>query len=215
MPPEFLDPEDKDVCGAIRGTGVLLPAKVRKFGRVPEFEKIEPGDVVLTEPIKRGVISTIIQAAQKTAGFDYAHARWTHAAVAVDDRFVIEANVPGVVLSDLLDRATSFRIRVRRPYHLSQIQRYRLALQASNTLRRRYSLFTALAVGRASLVGLMNHSTLLNYGRGTICSKLYSDCYLRVSGNRALTDNPYVVTPAHLSMSAELQDVRIGWLALE
>jgi hypothetical protein len=211
-----LDPSSTERVGSIRGASLLLSERARAQRKIPNFDAMSFGDVVLFEPVRPGPVDRLIQKAQRKGGFDEVHARWTHAAIYAGYRFVIEAAVSGVRYADLCDYTGKYRLCVRRAPALAPSQCYELVIQASARLGQRYSIGTATRIGFNSLRGFWNYAALLEGVRGNICSKLYSDCYLAISGRTIIPgDLPVTVTPAHLSRTDALCDVRVGWVDLK
>jgi hypothetical protein len=210
MPQEILDPADTN--GAAGAMSVpLLPARIRKFGYVPAVDVLAPGDLILYGGT--GTVGQWIIAAQSKAGFAQEDARWTHAAVYLDDGFLVEAVVKGgVVQRSIYDNVCDRPMRFRRIPDLTETDRYRIALRALSRLGRSYSTFQIPSLGRRLLKGLWNASPGLDQKGIVICSQVYHDAIVEITRtylHACPVDAP--VTPAHLSCSRSLMDIKVGW----
>jgi len=194
----------------------LLPQAAREFGYVPDLTLCLPGDLVLFRDPAPGLIGRSITSSQLNAGFSKEDAAWTHAAVYLDEDFVVEAIGEGVVTRSLYCDVPSRVMRIRRQLALSDIERYRIALRALRMLNTRYSKLEALRLGWNMKNGIWNGAGSPSFGRVVICSKVFYDAYLEITRS-ALRDCPidHPVTPAHLSATGSLSDVAIPWLKVQ
>lgn len=208
-----LDPNS--IADASREVSIpLLSPKTRKFGYVPAIDQLLPGDLVLYS--ESDFVARLIDNWQRRAGFSNDDARWSHAAVYLDDGFVVEA-IPkgGVVQRSIYEGIPSGLMRFRRLVGLSDIDRYRIALRALSRLGRSYSISRvpklSLSLGR----GLWNRVAAPDEKGIVICSQIYHDSIVEIT--RSYLDQCPVdaaVTPAHLSYSGSMIDLEIGWLRL-
>lgn len=194
----------------------LLPRAARDFGYVPDLALCRPGDLVLFREPKPGIVGKSIAKSQLNAGFSPEDAAWTHAAVYLDEDFIVEAVRDGVVTRTLYSDIPASILRVRRQPALTDVERYRIALRALRMLNTRYSKLEALRLGWNMKNGLWNGAGSRSFGRVVICSKVFYDAYLEITRS-ALKDCPidHPVTPAHLSATSSLVDVAIPWLKLQ
>jgi hypothetical protein len=213
MPQEILDPADLNTTAEAVSVP-LLPARVRAFGRVPSVDVLEPGDLILYGGA--GKLGKWIVAAQSKAGFAAEDARWTHAAVYLDDGFLVEAVVRGGVLQrSIYDDVCDRPMRFRRVPNLSDVDRYRIALRALSRLGRSYSTARIPSLGRHLWKGLWNGSSSPDQKGIVICSQVYHDAIVEIIRSY-LHDCPVdaAVTPAHLSCSTSLVDIKVAWRRL-
>lgn len=194
----------------------LLPHAARQFGYVPDVALCLPGDLVLFRNPKPDCTGKSIIRSQLNAGFSKEHAVWTHAAVYLDEDFVVEAVSRGVITRSLYCDVPSRILRIRRHPALADVERYRIALRALRMLNSRYSKLEAIRLGWNMKNGLWNGAGSPSFGRVVICSKVFYDAYLEITRS-ALRDCPidHPVTPAHLSATSSLVDVGIPWLKVQ
>lgn len=175
-----------------------------------------PGDVLLYAAINPDMVGRTIAGVQRRAGFDDRDAQWTHAAVYLFDDIVVEA-VPGrgVVTRTIYEDVPHRLVRLRRPPQLDEAERYRIALRALRMLGAGYSHGGIVAMAVGMWRGLWNRPMSLTDDRLVICSKVFHDAYIEerlapLAGCQVGTP----ATPAHLSATPDLLDVKLGWLKL-
>jgi hypothetical protein len=194
----------------------LLPASVREFGLVPDFNQCLPGDLILFRDVAQSRTSRLIAGAQTRAGFAPEHSCWTHAAIFLYADFIVEAVPwPGIKTRTLYSDIPRRMMRVRRDISLSDIQRYEIALRALRMLGTRYSWITAISIGMDMFKGLWNSDSQRPPYPVVICSKAFYDAYADVTHKLlqgCQAGGP--VLPAHLSSTTDLSDVDIGWVRL-
>jgi len=194
----------------------ILPDSARKFGHVPDFSQCKAGDLILFRRPSPDFFARKISWIQARGGFAPEDNCWTHAAVFLEEDFVVEAVPgPGVQTRSLYSDIPHRILRVRRRIQLSEIDRYRIALRALRMFGARYSSGAALSLGWEMYAGLWNRIGFSKFGTVVICSKVFYDAYTEIT--RSLLkgcpiDTP--VTPAHLSATSDLEDVDVGWLKL-
>jgi hypothetical protein len=213
MPQEIPDPAHANSADEAVSV-LLLPARVREFGYVPAIDALAPGDLILYGGT--GKLGQWIVVAQSKAGFANEDARWTHAAVYLDDGLLVEA-VPqgGVVQRSIYDGIGDRPMRFRRMPDLPDTDRYRIALRALSQLGRRYSTFQIPSLRRRLLKGLLNRAPGPDQKGIVICSQVYHDAIVEITRSYLQgcpVDAP--VTPAHLSCSKSLTDLKVGWRRL-
>jgi hypothetical protein len=192
---------------------VPVPWRVRRrFEFVPNFRECRPGDVILFPDVTPNVFSRVISNAQLNLHSEL-DARWTHTAVYLYDDQVVEAvPLPGVRTRSLYEDIPDRILRVRRRQGLDVEQRYKIALRALSMMHSRYSFGAAFSIGWRSL-GISNRLGAPTFGPVIICSKVFYDAYLEIA--RTLLQGCSIdalITPAHLSATADLVDVQVPWL---
>ena len=181
MPQIVIDPQQVGIPEEQVSINVL-PEDVRRFGFVPKFSDCKPGDLILFSRNPPDLVTRFIDYAQRRAGFDAQHSRWTHAAIFLYEDFVVEA-VPGSgvrtrsVYSDVPYRT----MRVRRQPRLTEIERYKIALRAQRMLGSRYSTMPALQIGIAMILGLWNRAVFPHFRSATICSEAFYDAHAEIT----------------------------------
>ena len=194
---------------------VRLPARVRKFGFIPDFEDWLHGDLLLVSKRSRNLIESQIVTTQTSLGHAPEDARWHHAAVYIGDGFLCEARPGGVryrPVVESIDQNTLFR--VRRSNDLNETERFRIAIHALMRLSRSYAygsvmrtLFRPFSPARFVLA-------LRPRKRALICSQLYHDVYAEVTGSNLIEYIDKDIVPAELSAAHKLQDVKLHWIRL-
>jgi hypothetical protein len=212
---QLLDPNDLTSPVGNLSVAVLPPA-ARRFGYLPDVTKCLPGDLILSRGAARGKSLDPIVNAQAAAGFAPEHACWTHAAVFLYDELLVEA-IPwhGVVQRSIYVDIPDRILRVRRHPALAEAARLKIALRALSMLGTRYSHLGALQLGLHLLRGLWDRTAFAGDRNMTICSEVFHDAFADITRSilqGCPVDGP--VTPAHLSATADLADVEIGWLKL-
>lgn len=208
-----LDPARVEGVDAVASVA-LLSQKTRRFGFVPAVDSLLPGDLVLYSDTD--TVSRLITAAQERAGFAHEHARWSHAAVYLDDGFLVEAlPLSGVNQRSIYEGIPAGLLRFRRLQNLSPIDRYRIALRALSRLGQTYSVGKVPKLSLRMAEGLWKRRTAPNEKGIVICSQIYHDSVVEIT--RSYLDHCPVdaaVTPAHLSCSNGLVDLDVGWRRL-
>ena len=193
----------------------IVPEHLRKFGAVPNFNLCKTGDLIFSYSITQDWVERSISRAQQKGGFANEHSCWTHAAVFLYDTLVAEA-VPGigVRVQSLYEEALQCVRRVRRP-RVTDEQRAHIALRAVTMLGTPYATFAALRLGLEMHHGLWNPAALISYGGKVICSKVYFDAHIEIA-KLPLSGCPMtgLVSPAHLSVTNDLDDVSVKWVSV-
>lgn len=212
MPQLVLDPDDRTVVGSIQ-VDYPLPVSVRSFGRLPDAGALLPGDLLLFRAKNADFVGRRIEGAQRRGGFSADDSRWTHAAVYVGDHALCEARpFRGVGYSNFYSYIGGHYIRARRDPSLTTDQRYRLAIEALTRLRRSYSILRIAWLARQSFVGYWSPVAPVVVAQRLVCSQLYADAYLAVTKTLVANTQTAIFTPAHLSATARLQDIPLGWV---
>lgn len=210
MPQLVLSPDHTAQATGSRALHLVDP-KVRKFGFVPDIDRLLAGDLIL---YSSGKAVDAISIAQTRAGFSSDDARWTHAAVYLDDAYLVEAVTAGVSQRSIYAVPKGL-IRFRRIKGLSEVERYRIALRALSRLGKPYSVGGVTRLGMNMLGGLWNRSADADLKGLVICSQVYHDSVVEITRSY-LQHCPVAspVTPAHLSSSASFEDIDVPWLRL-
>jgi len=112
-------------------------AIVERYGPGDEAGELTPGDFILAH--RRHVIAALISQAEKRRfqGADSVYAHWSHAAVVVEGRAVVEAETRGVVRSPISKYKDG-------EYHL-----VRLGSELDGAARQRVSAYAESQIGQA------------------------------------------------------------------
>lgn len=112
-------------------------AKAERYGPGDEASDLVPGDFILAH--RHHVIARLISQAQQRRfrGADSVYAHWSHAAVVVEDRHVVEAETRGVVRSPIAKYRDD-------EYHL-----VRLGAELDGPARARVSGYARSQIGQA------------------------------------------------------------------
>ena len=213
--PVILDHRNfRNPVGVLRSP--IIPPAIRALKLVPDFGQCVPGDLVLSRDIGSSLARDSIAKIQRRAGFSAIDSQWTHAAVFLYETFVAEA-VPrfGIRLRNLYNDVPIKVMKVRRLARLSNEQGLNVALRAAAALGTPYSYKGVLKLAKRMQGGLWNPGTLITYGRGVICSKVYYDALLEIT-QLPLPHCPLdgSVSPAHLSATQGLNDIDIPLLSV-
>ena len=191
-----------------------IPPGVRAFGYILEIGQLRPGDLLLFSTIKPTHIAKAISAAQRNSGFSDEDARWTHAAVHIADGRMVEAvPVGGVQLGFLFDRILTSLVCVRRRAGLTKLQRAEICINALSRLGQGYSLSYIWRI-RELLSSRIRWDPIHNDDAPNICSMLYSDAFIAATKDLVVADKWSGISPAHLSATERLADVKVDWLRL-
>jgi hypothetical protein len=215
VPQEVLSPSDVSATGTI--SIARLPASARAFGYIPDLKLCSPGDLILSRSVKPGLIDRQIAKTQARIGFADEHKCWTHAAVFLYEDFIVEATPEaGVATRSLYEDVPDSVLRVRRCPGLSETERYRIALCAQRMLGLRYDAEIAFAAGILARFTNWKSYWFPLEGKTVVCSKVYYDAHVEIT-HRTFRDCPLndLVTPAHLSATPDLEDVRVPWLEVQ
>lgn len=211
----FLDPSETSTNGSWKPLGPI-PKTVRDFGKFPNIDQWQPGDLILVSAIEPNFISRRIIRAQENGGFSSEDARWHHAAVYIGEARICEATGTGVKVNLLYPYIGSHLIRVRRDQRLTPSDGWRIAINALFRLREKYSFWTILKIAFQARRGFWNESVWPNFSssRAIICSKLYADAYTFTTMRTLQNAAGETPIPAFLSNTTLLQDVDIAWYSI-
>ena len=199
-PAESLDPQ--------------IPPDVRAFGYIPDIGQLRPGDLLLFSSIKPSRIAKALSTKQRDSGFSDEDARWTHAAVHIAKGRMVEAvPVGGVRLGFLFDRILSSLVCVRRRAGLTKLQRAEICIEALSRLGQGYSLSYIWRM-RKLLANRFHWDPIHNDDAPNICSMLYYYADLEVTNDTVVPGKYFGISPAHLSATKTLADVKVNWLRL-
>lgn len=227
LDPTSIRPED--VTGEIRrGNFPSLSQEQLRFGFLPNLDRLQVGDLLLTQPIARNqVAARVSQRAQSNQYVD--GAQWTHAAIYVHDWRVIEATPENNVANGtILAWVPGRKILVRRPTALIGMQPSKARFRGMQIALEAAMLKGEAEYGLKSAIGvyfrLGRFRPLAAYRRpqpdemsktSIICSGLYAKCYYVAMEQSLLTvemqrsEEP--VTPELLARISTLSDVSVGW----
>lgn len=209
----ILDPSDQTTVGPWQAPP-RIPPNVRAFGRFPDVDAWEPGDVILVSALKPQMLSRRIIRAQEQLGFAAEHARWHHAAIYAGNANICEAVVlRGVRQTPLYDYIGTHRLRIRRAAALPLKARTDILINAMGHIGEGYSLPAALMLGWRAMQpwSQLSFAEKLYLHNGMICSQLFANAYTYTT---LLVLDPEAVTPATLSHTTALVDVPTAWRAV-
>jgi len=189
------------------------PVHVRNLGKIPDVTCLEPGDLVLCEPVGADRVASAIQAVQRRS-FSPIHARWTHVAIIFDKERWIEALTRAVSCGSVFDRCHNHHLRFRRATGLPLDVRTAVALQAMTYLRARYTLGQAGFLGLKAFLPNVVRSQFRPHQKAIICSQLFADAFAEKTGGPAAPPHIADIMPAHLSRSEVFEDIPVSWRPL-
>lgn len=195
-----------------------VPRSIREFGFYPNVDDWLPGDLILVSNMSPNLSHHIIEQVQ---GLGYApeHARWHHAAVYLTDGDICEANLTGVGLSSITRYVGSHLIRVRRDMddNISPEMRWRIAMRSLTKLNQPYAFEYLLDIGLLAVSGFSKLSNKFSRlpKQAKICSQLYQDAYSPITRKVLQNERCGEITPAFLSHTSILEDVKVHWLTIE
>lgn len=204
----ILKPEDQPT-GKIVPSRPVSPIEL-SIGKVLGLSMLMPGDLILVRKVDSDFIGSMIRKVQERGGFPAEHARWEHAAVYIGKGKICEANRGGVKFAMLSKYAASHWIRVRRDVQLNMDRRHELVIHALTSTTLRYSFLDIFSLWKQARFGfgsVEGGRKLLGpqYPRSaTICSQLYADCYVHVTGKILGDLQDGISTPAALSATDTL-----------
>jgi hypothetical protein len=218
MPQQILDPNPSKIVpsGNWKPSGPI-PVHVRRFKYFPNINDWLPGDLLLVSAVRPGWISRSIIAAQVRGGYRDEDACWHHAAMYIGDANVCEAVGSGVQLTSIFHYVGSHRVRVRRDLGMTAEDRFRLVVKALARLRNSYSRGGVIKLFLRSFKGFWKDSAapVTPFGvRAVICSQLYADAYAMVTSKLVVNTSTTEVTPAALSETQQLTDIRLYWKSI-
>jgi hypothetical protein len=215
MPQVIVDPKNRGVPAGQKSIAQLSP-QARKFGFVPDVGCCKPGDLILSCSVVPGLIEKQIVCTQDKAGFDKDDSRWTHAAVYLYEDFIVEADPKmGVHTRSLYSDVPGSFLRVRRRPGLTDAERYKIALCAQRMLGMRYDRGAALSLGLwARVLAMWNRYWAPRTKPAIICSQVFYDAQAAITQHLLDGCLAYPLMPAHLSATADLDDVPVQWLTV-
>jgi len=216
MSQKVLFPATEPMPGAAWIPSGPIPKALREFGKFPNLDQWRPADLLLVASIAPDTSVRQIVSAQARGGYAPEDARWQHAAVYIGEGYVVEATLGGVRYAPIYPYLGGYCLRLRRPLHLSEEERWRIAIQASVRCNERYALQSILRLFRLSFGGYWTRQRefAIAYAKSVICSQLYADAYSRVTGRLVTPPVAGIPTPAALSASTAFEDVDLSWAVI-
>jgi hypothetical protein len=192
---------------------------LRQFGYYPDVSLWEPGDLLLFHAITPQGASSEIMKTLTAMGWGPEDAMWYHAAAYVGEDCICEATRQGVKYHRLYSYVgPDHVIKVMRDKTLTPQQRYAIGIQMMARLHQNYDFLTAIALKIGSLTGGGWRALTPQFRaqrRACVCSQLYADAYLFVTGRLLNRHTREIVpTPAALNSSPYLTEVHTPWLQL-
>lgn len=206
--------------------------EIINFGHIPNFNKLLPGDLLLFQPLsaEQDKFSKKIQEEQVARNFAPESVVWTHAAVYIQDVYIVEASIDGWLSNGVRyipfwDYVGHHNIRVRRPVlrsdlSVEQAQRLRwlIAIEAMAQLPHWYSIRSVIWLKLQKTFG---RGVLTPEERGRICTQVYAKAYAKALGEKVvdffhIQDRDQfshdLFLPAQLDRSEKLEDVPMDWM---
>lgn len=208
-----LDPADCEADTEGVAGPAPVPPRVRRFGRVPDAGALRSGDLILFAGCRPTVVGGLITAAQVRSGHAPRDAGWTHAAIYLQRGQICEAVRGGVRCTSLLEYVPTHRIRARRDPTLTAEEPFLIALEAMTRLNERYSTGQLGRIAKRLLAGLWRPEPA-EVEHPTICSQVYADSFAATTERFVIPGRTRDITPADLSATPTLVDVRLGWLRI-
>jgi hypothetical protein len=213
VPQIVLNPADASPPTGTWRSPVVVPRRIRDFGRFPNVADWQPGDLILFSAINPGFMSRQIVKAQSRADYADEDARWHHAAIFAGRAHICEAVPGGVTHREIYDYIGSHLIRVRRAPGITRDQGWQLLVHAMVHIRKRYSFSTAAKLGIMSYRRFGARTGSRPPKGMLVCSQLFVDAYSMLTGT-ALWESDAIETPAFLSATDKLHDVRTHWCSI-
>jgi len=184
---------------------------------MPSLELLLPGDLLLVSALEPDFVSRSISRIQVKAGYSDEHSKWTHAAVYLGDATLCEAVGKGVRISRIYDySAGTHLLCFRRDPKLTEIERYKIALNAALKLKSTYSKSSIMRFWWQSRGGWHQRDKAPRKlgDTATICSQLYADAHGVATGRTLEPTATAGVAPVHLFGSKQLDTIPMTWLAV-
>jgi hypothetical protein len=218
VPQIVLDPADAEYTAARNWKpNRPLLKDVIDFGFVPDIDALRPGDLLLFTAVKPSLIQRCICWAQ-SGQFHDDHARWHHVAMYIGRGRICEATIlEGVRIAEIYNYIPGSVIRVRRcPKLAADDEGARdVAFEALSRLGRRYSIETLWRILKRMRLKNLPRPYAVAATRPThVCSGLYADAFTQSSMRVVCNGGGGIPTPADLSITDILEDVKIEWLRL-
>jgi uncharacterized protein YycO len=124
-----LDPVNKSTAGKCPRPS-RIPKAVENFGRIPDVNVWNPGDLILVSAVTPNFVQRAIQKFQRDEGYHEDDARWHHAAIYIGDSLICEATRAGVKGAEIFGYVGNYLIRVRRDKTLTLDQSWKIAINA-------------------------------------------------------------------------------------
>lgn len=212
------------------------PPSVVNFGYVPDFDELLAGDIILFRPVKKpedpgklGFVKSAfkknfdfyIQSVQSNFQNEY-HSQWVHAGLYLGRDLLLEAVRPRVKVSHLSERAVKECIRIRRIKDIEKEGpsiRYHACVEAMKRIGERYdmkAIFDLYRVAKKSRLDLSNKKLINLMKKAYICSEIPHFGYIYGAPDKRIVtfDAKRHPTPADLSASSLMRDVKVDWLPL-
>ncbi len=180
---------------------------------MPNVYEWRPGDLILVSNLKPNFFSKQVINNQSRGGYSGPDSRWHHAAVHLGKGNICEAGLRGVRSSTVYPYVGEYLLRVRRDPSLSIETQFEISQYALLALSAPYSFFEILRLAVKARNGFWNRDhrpSQIPGARATICSQLYAEAYMKAT-QKVLRGSAGEITPAFLSHTPHLQDVRVAW----
>ena len=173
----------------------------------PDTRVLQPGDLLLFEPIKPSVSQTLIQR--------FEQGTFTHAAVYLQsDRVICDANYDAkkVIMASLESYLKDYCLIGRRAPDIDAAGRSRIALMASTLLDQKYDAWPIFKAALERTVGIRNElKNPETLDKPFVCSTLCEHAIVAATGKSVHKRKGHYVLPEDLAATDILEDIPIDW----
>jgi hypothetical protein len=204
-------------------SSTALPGAVLRFGRVPDFDMLHPGDLILVKSNQPDLISRQIQRVQ-ALGYGGEFAVWTHAAIYLGDELMLceaqfdPANLEfGVQVAPFWNYFDGHDILVKRSKHAPDREGgWAIATAAATKIGNAYDWQFILELIRKRLmfgedVWLEDQTGAVS-SNAFVCSSLYSTAHAYATDVTISDKLNGLCVPAYLAMNTRhFETVDLQW----
>jgi hypothetical protein len=195
------------------------PVEFRRVGVYPDIRQLQPGDLLLVSPLKRGLNARLIQWAQGQVHRPD-DAQWIHAAIYLGDNALVEIDGGGVKVNLLFKYARTHRMLFRRVLDpaandIDQATGFRIAIAALKEFKRDYGYNDIVVTAYDCVLGRMGPASRRAVrSSGSICSDFFNEVVFATCNRPAAPIARLPLQPADLSASKLMRDIDVPWAQL-